>query len=106
MVAVVWVALGVGGATVLGTLVGFFFRNNIIKHSNTVNAFASGLMLVAAMAGLIIPARDDCGILLCSERKIQNPQSTRLPHQSDPALQLPNGTGRISKLPAAIPCSS
>ena len=66
MVAVVWVALGVGGATVLGTLVGFFFRNNIIKHSNTVNAFASGLMLVAAMSGLILPSRDDCGIFLCS----------------------------------------
>lgn len=56
MLAVILASLGVGGATVLGTLLGFAFKNTIYKHSDTVNSFAAGMMMAAAMLGLILPS--------------------------------------------------
>ena len=53
----VWItALGVGGATVIGALIGFAFRNISHKFSDIVLSFAAGVMLAAAVLGLIIPA--------------------------------------------------
>jgi ZIP family zinc transporter len=49
-------ALGVGGATVLGSLLGFAFRRISHRFSDIVLAFAAGVMLAAAVIGLILPA--------------------------------------------------
>lgn len=49
-------ALGVGGATVFGAVIGFAFKNISHKFSDTVLAFAAGVMLAAAVIGLILPS--------------------------------------------------
>ncbi len=49
-------ALGVGGATVFGALIGFAFKNISHKFSDIVLSFAAGVMLAAAVLGLIIPS--------------------------------------------------
>ena len=49
-------ALGVGGATVLGSLIGFLFKNISHKFSDIVLSFAAGVMLAAAVLGLILPS--------------------------------------------------
>ena len=49
-------ALGVGGATVFGTVLGFLFKNISHKFSDIVLSFAAGVMLAAAVLGLVIPA--------------------------------------------------
>ena len=55
----VWItALGVGGATVIGALVGFLFQNISHKFSDIVLSFAAGVMLAAAVLGLILPSLD------------------------------------------------
>ncbi|MBQ9783845.1 MAG: ZIP family metal transporter [Clostridia bacterium] len=51
-------ALGVGGATVVGSLIGFLFRKISHKFSDIVLSFAAGVMLAAAVLGLILPALD------------------------------------------------
>lgn len=56
MEIVILTALGVGGATVLGAMVGFLFKGPTERFSNTVLAFSAGVMLAAAVWGLIIPA--------------------------------------------------
>ena len=56
MQIVLLTALGVGGATVLGALVGFLFKDISQKFSNAVVSFAAGIMLSAAVLGLIVPA--------------------------------------------------
>lgn len=49
-------ALGVGGATVLGSVIGFAFQRLSRRFSNVVLGFAAGVMLAAAVLGLILPA--------------------------------------------------
>ena len=49
-------ALGVGGATVIGALLGFFFKNPSHKMNDIILAFAAGVMLAAAVIGLIMPS--------------------------------------------------
>ncbi|MEE1076946.1 MAG: ZIP family metal transporter [Acutalibacteraceae bacterium] len=49
-------ALGVGSATVIGSLIGFIFRKISHKFSDIVLSFAAGVMLSAAILGLILPA--------------------------------------------------
>ena len=56
MELVLLTALGVGGATVIGALIGFIFKNISHKFSDIVLAFAAGVMLAAAVLGLIIPS--------------------------------------------------
>ena len=51
-------ALGVGGATVIGALIGFLFKNLSHRFSDIVLAFAAGVMLAAAVLGLILPSLD------------------------------------------------
>ena len=51
-------ALGVGGATVIGSLIGFLFRGISHKFSDIVLSFAAGVMLSAAFVGLILPSRE------------------------------------------------
>ena len=49
-------ALGVGGATVFGSVIGFIFKKISHRFSDIVLAFAAGVMLAAAVLGLIIPS--------------------------------------------------
>jgi len=49
-------ALGVGGATVFGSLLGFVFKKISHRFSDIVLAFAAGVMLCAAVTGLILPS--------------------------------------------------
>lgn len=51
-------ALGVGGATVIGSLIGFVFKKISHKFSDIVLSFAAGVMLAAAVLGLIMPSLD------------------------------------------------
>ncbi len=54
-------ALGVGGATVLGAVLGFIFRNLSRRFSDIVLSFAAGVMLAAAVIGLILPSLEAGG---------------------------------------------
>ena len=56
MLIVILTALGVGGATVIGALVGFLFKDISHKFSNLVVSFAAGIMLSAAVLGLVLPS--------------------------------------------------
>lgn len=67
MELVLLTALGVGGATVIGALIGFAFKNISHKFSDIVLSFAAGVMLAAAIIGLILPSLEsggDFGILI------------------------------------------
>ena len=56
MEMVLLTALGVGGATVLGSAIGFFFKKLSHKFSDIILSFAAGIMLAAAVFGLILPS--------------------------------------------------
>ena len=56
MEMVLLTALGVGGATIFGSLIGFIFKNISHKFSDIVLSFAAGVMLAAAVLGLILPS--------------------------------------------------
>ncbi len=56
MQMVLLTAMGVGGATVAGALAGFAFKKISHKFSDIVMAFAAGVMLAAAVIGLILPS--------------------------------------------------
>ncbi len=49
-------ALGVGGATVFGALIGFVFKKISHRFSDIVLSFAAGVMLAAAVLGLVLPS--------------------------------------------------
>ncbi len=54
-------ALGVGGATVIGAVIGFGFKNLSHKFSDIIISFAAGVMLAASVFGLIVPSLDSGG---------------------------------------------
>ncbi len=56
MKLVLLTALGVGGATVIGSLIGFVFKKMSHKFSDIILAFAAGVMLATAVIGLVIPS--------------------------------------------------
>lgn len=56
MLPVLLTALGVGGATVIGSLIGFLFRKPSHKFNDIILSFAAGVMLAAAVIGLILPS--------------------------------------------------
>ncbi|MGM9552477.1 MAG: ZIP family metal transporter [Clostridia bacterium] len=56
MQLVLLTALGIGGATVMGAVIGLLFKNNSHKFSDIVLAFAAGIMLSAAIIGLVLPS--------------------------------------------------
>lgn len=58
MKMVLLTAFGVGGATVIGALVGFMFKKLSHRFSDIVLSFAAGVMLAAAVLGLIVPSLD------------------------------------------------
>ncbi len=56
MTMVLLTALGVGGATIFGCIIGFVFKNLSHKFSDIVLSFSAGIMLAAAVLGLILPS--------------------------------------------------
>ena len=58
MEMVLLTALGVGGATIFGSVIGFLFKKISHRFSDIVLAFAAGIMLAAAVLGLILPSLD------------------------------------------------
>ena len=56
MELVLLTAIGVGGATVIGAIIGFIFKKFSHKFSDIVLSFAAGVMLAAAVLGLILPS--------------------------------------------------
>ena len=56
MELVLLTALGVGGATIIGAVIGFLFKKLSHTFSDIVLSFAAGVMLSAAVIGLIIPS--------------------------------------------------
>ena len=56
MKMVLLTALGVGGATVIGALIGFVFKKASHRFSDIVLSFAAGVMLAAAVLGLVLPS--------------------------------------------------
>ena len=49
-------ALGIGGATIIGAAIGFCVKNVSHKVNDMILSFAAGIMLAAAVGGLISPA--------------------------------------------------
>ena len=67
MQLVLLTALGVGGATIIGAFIGFCFKTLSHKLSDIVLSFAAGVMLAAAILGLILPSLEyggDWGLLI------------------------------------------
>ncbi len=58
MEIVLLTALGVGMATVFGSLIGFAFKKLSHAFSDIILSFAAGVMLAAAVIGLILPSLD------------------------------------------------
>ena len=56
MKIVLLTALGVGGATLLGALLGFIFKKMTHRAGDIILSFAAGVMLAAAVLGLVIPS--------------------------------------------------
>ncbi len=67
MDVVLLTALGVGGATVVGALLGFLFKNPSHRLQDIILSFAAGVMLAASVVGLILPSLEfggDWGIAI------------------------------------------
>ena len=56
MNGVLLTAIGIGTATVFGSILGFIFKNISHKFSDVVLSFAAGVMLSASILGLILPS--------------------------------------------------
>lgn len=67
MEMVLLTALGVGGATLIGAIIGFAFKKISHRFSDIILSFAAGVMLSAAVLGLILPSVEyggEYGILI------------------------------------------
>lgn len=58
MKLVILTAVGVGSATIFGSVLGFLFKKISHRFSDIVLSFAAGVMLFAAILGLIVPSVD------------------------------------------------
>ena len=56
MKLVLLTALGVGLSTVFGSVIGFLFKKVSHKFSDIILSFAAGVMLAAAILGLVLPS--------------------------------------------------
>ena len=61
MQMVLLTALGVGGATIIGSVIGFLFKEISHAFSDIVLSFAAGVMLAAAVLGFILPSVESGG---------------------------------------------
>ncbi|MBQ8618698.1 MAG: ZIP family metal transporter [Clostridia bacterium] len=59
----VWItALGVGGATMIGALLGLMVRRIPHRFNDAILGFAAGVMLAAAVLGLVVPSLEFGGV--------------------------------------------
>ncbi|MBQ8475408.1 MAG: ZIP family metal transporter [Clostridia bacterium] len=58
MTIVLLTAIGVGGASIIGALFGFIFKKISHRFNDIVLSFAAGVMLAAAVIGLVLPSLD------------------------------------------------
>ena len=58
MKLVLLTAIGVGGATMIGSVIGFLFKKQSHQFADIVLSFAAGVMLAAAVLGLVLPSLD------------------------------------------------
>lgn len=58
---VILTAVGVGGATLIGAILGFIFKDISHRFSDIVLSFAAGIMLAASVLGLILPSLEHGG---------------------------------------------
>lgn len=56
METVLLTALGVGGSTVFGAIIGFLFKKISHRFTDIILSFAGGVMLSAAVLGLVVPS--------------------------------------------------
>ena len=56
MQTVLLTALGVGGSTVFGAVIGFLFKKISHRFTDIILSFAAGVMLSAAVLGLVVPS--------------------------------------------------
>ena len=54
-------ALGIGGATVIGAILGMIIRKIPHRWNDAILGFAAGVMMAAAVIGLILPAVEITG---------------------------------------------
>lgn len=55
----VWIsAIGLGGATLIGSVLGFLIKEMPQKWNDTILGYCAGIMLAASTLGLIVPAFD------------------------------------------------
>lgn len=54
-------AIGVGGSTIIGALIGFLFKKVPHKFNDGILGFAAGIMMSASIFGLIIPSIEEGG---------------------------------------------
>lgn len=59
MELLLWTALGVGGSTIIGALLGFLIKNPSHKINDMILSFAGGVMLAVSIVGLILPSIDE-----------------------------------------------
>ena len=64
MTELILTAIMVGGATILGGGVGILFRRTEKTFTDGMLSFAAGVMLAAAMVGLILPAVESGGVFI------------------------------------------
>ena len=96
-------ALGVGGATVIGALLGFLFKNPSHKFNDIVLSFAAGVMLAAAAFGLILPSLEGggpLGILITAAGIFTGAVFLNLIDRLVPHLHKITGTGGEEQHPA------
>ena len=67
MELVLLTAAGVGGATIIGALFGFAFKKISHTFSDIMLSFAAGVMLAAAVLGLILPSMEQGMIMFETE---------------------------------------
>lgn len=61
MELVILTAFGVGGATLIGAILGFIFKKITHNLNDIVLSFAAGVMFAAAVIGLVLPAVEKGG---------------------------------------------
>lgn len=58
----IWIsAIGLCGATLIGSILGFLIKELPHKWNDTILGYCAGIMLAASTMGLIVPAFDGCG---------------------------------------------
>ena len=94
MEIVLLTAVGVGGATVIGALIGFIFKGISHRFSDIVLSFAAGVMLAAAVLGLIVPSIEHggkYGIIITVAGIFAGAASLNLMDKLIPHLHKPSG---------------